>query len=234
MHRYLIIEDEQDIALLLQLHLSSEQIEVVTIADGLEGLQQAQTQEWDLIILDLQLPTMDGLEICRQLRCENQTIPILMLTSRATELDQVLGLDVGADDYITKPFSIVTVQARIKALLRRAQAKQQSEQNVSEPNSYLFGPLSIDKKQRKTQLNNKSIELTAKEFDLLWFFVSNAGTVFKRVELLDKVWGYGHEGYEHTVNSHINRLRSKIENDPTNPDFIRTIWGVGYQFTPQE
>jgi len=152
----------------------------------------------------------------------------MMLTARTTELDRVLGLELGADDYLTKPFSSLELVARVKALLRRSERKHQ---NIpASVNQLTVKHLTIDKLQRNVFSYNSPVELTAREFDLLWFFASNQSRVFRRTELLDSVWGYGHEGYEHTVNSHINRLRAKIEPDPANPQLLHTVWGVGYKF----
>lgn len=226
--RLLVIEDEHDIAELIQLNLADEQHQVQTVGDGLEGYQLANSQTWDLIILDLQLPNLDGLEICRLLRANNNYVPILMLTSRNTELDRVLGLEVGADDYLSKPFSVLELAARVKALLRRVHLLTQT--NESNSGAMTRGSLHIDRSRHTVTVGGKPLELTAKEFDLLWFFASNPGKAFTRLELLKEVWGYGHEGYEHTVNSHINRLRGKLEPDPTNPTFVHTLWGVGYRF----
>lgn len=230
--RYLVIEDEKDIADLIQLHLSSDKVAVSAAYDGVEGLKQAVAQSWDLIILDLQLPKLDGLEICRQLRSNYNYVPILMLTSRDTELDRVLGLELGADDYLTKPFSILELTARIKALLRRV--NMMSEVKPESQDVLVRGDLILDKTRRNVSIAGKSVELTAKEFDLLWFFASHPGRAFTRLELLQEVWGYGHEGYEHTVNSHINRLRGKIEPDPAHPKYVHTLWGVGYRFDVSE
>lgn len=226
--RFLVVEDEPDIAQLIKLQLMSDEITVEIALDGLEGLKKAVSETWDLIILDLQLPKLDGLDICRQLRGNYDYVPILMLTSRDTELDRVCGLEVGADDYLTKPFSILELSARIKALLRRVDMvshKQQEQTNV-----LTRGELILDKSRHLVTVAGKPIELTAKEFDLIWFFASHPGRAFSRLDLLKEVWGYGHEGYEHTVNSHINRLRAKIEPDPAQPKFVHTIWGVGYRF----
>jgi len=198
-------------------------------SDGETGLQMALNREWSAIVLDLRLPGMDGLEICRQLRAKGKYTPILMLTAKSTELDRVLGLEIGADDYLTKPFSVMELVARVKALLRRFNAStgySSSEQGLS----LKFDGLEILTDERKVIFNDNEIELTAKEFDLLHFFASNPEKAFKRSQLLDQVWGYGHVGYEHTVNSHMNRLRNKIEIDPNNLKFIKTIWGVGYKF----
>lgn len=226
--RYLVIEDEQDIADLIRLHLSSNTTYLECVHNGVEGLQRAVSQRWDLIILDLQLPQLDGLEICRQLRANYDYVPILMLTSRDTELDRVLGLELGADDYLTKPFSILELSARIKALLRRV--NMMGEKKPDQSKVLVRDDLILDKGRHHVSIAGQPVELTAKEFDLLWHFAQNPGRAFTRLELLQDVWGYGHEGYEHTVNSHINRLRGKIERDPTKPKYIHTLWGVGYRF----
>ncbi|MFO1368281.1 MAG: response regulator transcription factor [Marinagarivorans sp.] len=227
--RFLIVEDELDLAKLLVLHLQDFNADIRCIDRGDIALQVAQQEPWDLIILDLRLPGLDGLEVCRQLRARAVEVPILMLTARSAELDRVLGLELGADDYLTKPFSAMELVARVKALLRRSQRQLAP----LTPDILRFKHLSIDRSARSLSLAGKPIELTAREFDLLWFFASNPGRVFRRGELLDSVWGYGHEGYEHTVNSHINRLRAKIEADAANPDIILTVWGVGYKFNEE-
>lgn len=223
----LIIEDHQDIASLIQMHLKDMDCEVVHMANGLQGLQRAERDVFDLIILDLMLPGMDGLEICRRIRKQSHYTPILMLTSKSAELDRVLGLEVGADDYVTKPFSIRELIARVKAQFRRDAAT--TADGDSAPIQQ-FGGLNIDTEKRTVSIDERRIDLTAKEFDLLLQFISHPGRVYSRAQLLDMVWGYGHEGYEHTVNSHINRLRSKIEKDPAQPEYILTVWGVGYKF----
>lgn len=227
-HRFLIIEDEADLGNLIKLHLQDFHADIEWVGRGDTGLQKALNEHWDLIILDLRLPGMDGLEICRALRSKGYEYPLMMLTARSTELDRVLGLELGADDYLTKPFSSLELAARVRALLRRAARTQQMD--TQEPTQITINQLSLDKLQRRTSLNNVDIETTAREFDLLWFFANNPGRVFNRAELLDKVWGYGHEGYEHTVNSHINRLRGKIERNPSAPEYLLTVWGVGYKF----
>ena len=225
--RILVIEDERDIADLIRLHLRDLDYAVSIARDGNSGLREATNGAWDLIILDLRLPGADGLEICRQVRRSSQYVPILMLTSKSSELDRVVGLEVGADDYVTKPFSVLELTARVKAILRRARhyaaAKARPSREVH------VGAMTIDPATRSTAVHGRAVELTAREFDLLLHFASNPGRVFRRGELLDSVWGYGHEGYEHTVNSHINRLRAKIELDPAHPEIIVTVWGVGYK-----
>lgn len=226
--KVILVEDNKDISELVKLHLTDIGITVDTSYDGVEGWKNIQQREYDLIILDIMLPGMDGLEICKKIRSNSKIyIPILMLTSRATEMDRVLGLELGADDYLTKPFSLMEMVARVKALLRRHEAMTPASANIEE---LLFNGLSINLQTRAVIKEQHELELTAKEFDLLLYFARHPGQVFDRVQLLDKVWGYGHEGYEHTVNSHINRLRSKLETDPRTPRYIKTIWGVGYQF----
>ncbi|MFE8070441.1 response regulator transcription factor [Marinobacteraceae bacterium S3BR75-40.1] len=226
--RFLVVEDENDIAELLTLHLDELSEEVVHCADGPSALKRALGEHWDLILLDLRLPGLDGLEICRAIRAQRAYVPIIMITSRSTELDRVLGLELGADDYLCKPFSMVELQARVKAVLRRSE--QMAPQADSEPERIEQGELVIDRLARKVWLGQRELPLTAREFDLLWFFARHPGRVFRRGELLDRVWGYGHEGYEHTVNAHINRLRGKLEPAGEAPRYLHTVWGVGYKF----
>jgi len=227
--KILIIEDEFDIAQLIKLHLTDLCDKIEICSNGINGLQTALNREWSTIILDIRLPGMDGLEICRELRAKGKYTPILMLTAKSTELDRVLGLEIGADDYLTKPFSVMELVARVKALLRRFDAT--TGYSTTKKNEILrFDGLQIMVEERKVMFAGNEIELTAKEFDLLYFFASNPEIAFKRSQLLDQVWGYGHVGYEHTVNSHMNRLRAKIETDPNNMKYIKTIWGVGYKF----
>ncbi len=228
--RILVVEDEQDIADLVALHLSDLCDEVVVANDGHEGLRLATSQDWAVICLDLRLPGPDGLEICRAVRRERAYQPILMLTSKSAELDRVLGLETGADDYLTKPFSVLELVARVRAILRRVENLQAAPHTESANEAIIAGDVTIDPSRREVTLAGAQVALTAREFDLLEHFARNPGRVFRRADLLDKVWGYGHEGYEHTVNSHINRLRAKIENDPSKPEKIVTIWGVGYKF----
>lgn len=225
--KILIVEDQDEIADLLQLHLSDLGAEITRVSDGHSGMRMACSMNWDLLILDIQLPGPSGLEICRSVRRNQNYVPILLLTCRSSELDRVLGLDLGADDYITKPFSVMEMIARIKAMFRRVSAIQNS--NPKQQDTLKLGRLSIDEKLHEVKLAGKIIDLTAREFDLLHYFASQPGRVFRRSELLDNVWGYGHAGYEHTVNSHINRLRAKIEADSNNPEIIVTVWGVGYK-----
>jgi len=225
--RILVIEDERDIAELIRLHLDDLGFSVTVTGDGNTGLRKASAGSWDLIILDLRLPGIDGLEICRHLRQNSGSVPVLMLTSKSSELDRVVGLEIGADDYVTKPFSVLELIARVKAILRRSELSHQS--TAEDKREVRAGCVTVDPATRDATIRGESIELTAKEFDLLHHFAANPGRVFRRLELLDSVWGYGHDGYEHTVNSHINRLRAKIETDPAHPELIVTVWGVGYK-----
>ncbi len=228
--RILIVEDDVDIARLVQLQLRDIDCDSVIIDNGQQALEHLQQpQEYDMLILDIMLPDCDGLLICQQVRSTNKYIPILMLTARSSEYDRVLGLDTGADDYLTKPFSFIELSARVKALFRRSAT--QAESGGSNPETIDLGKLKIDLKTRRVLVDDKLVELTAREFDLLYHFAMNPGQVFTRSQLLRDVWGYHHDGYEHTVNTHINRLRNKIEKQPQNPDHIITVWGVGYQLT---
>ena len=231
-YKVLIIEDDQDISHLLELHLKDMSFEVQTAADGMLGLSMARQGSHDLIILDLMLPKLDGLEICKRLRGGANHTPILMLTAKSTELDRVIGLELGADDYLTKPFSIRELIARVKAILRRVSLRAESLPEIGTERIQVNG-LSIDPLRHEVMIDDTRVELTAREFDLLHYFARNPGRVLSRAQLLDRVWGYGHDGYEHTVNSHINRLRKKIEHDPEHARYILTVWGVGYKFAEQ-
>ncbi len=227
--KILVVEDNKDLARLLELHLRDLTYDVDLAFDGDAGWTQITSQPYDLIILDLMLPGIDGLEICRRIRSRPAYTPILMLTSKSTELDRVLGLEIGADDYVTKPFSIRELMARVKAIFRRID-ELQSDHRQDKQSLIRAADLDIDPQRRTVNLSDRTIDLTAKEFDLLLHFAQHAGRVFTRSQLLDEVWGYSHDGYEHTVNSHINRLRAKIEANPAQPGYILTVWGVGYKF----
>ncbi|TKB53045.1 response regulator transcription factor [Ferrimonas aestuarii] len=222
----LVIEDDADINALVSMQLEANNHQVRRCRDGRQGYQLAKTGQFDLIVLDLMLPSMDGLSICQSLRQEGCITPILMLTARTSEIDRVVGLESGADDYMTKPFSVRELQARVKSHLRRSQLLAQPV----DTQSVQLGPLRLDPEKRSTQLNGDHIDLTSTEFDLLWYLAQRPGRVFKREQLLEAVWGYQHNGYQHTVNSHINRLRAKLERDPANPKLVLTVWGVGYKF----
>jgi DNA-binding response OmpR family regulator len=224
----LVVEDDRDISDLIKLHLQDMGLSVQTQYDGCKAWEDLQHNVYDLVILDIMLPGMDGLDICKNIRSSTaKYTPVLMLTSRSSEMDRVLGLELGADDYLSKPFGIMELMARVKALLRRVDALQADNHKQ---NKLDFNDLSINQDTREVIREGDVLELTAKEFDLLVHFAQHPGQVFNRMQLLDQVWGYSHEGYEHTVNSHINRLRSKLESDPRNPRYIKTVWGVGYQF----
>ena len=232
--KILLVEDDKDISHLVKLHLEDEGYSVDVVSDGKVGLARAQEQAYDLIVLDLMLPGVDGLEICRRLRGEPDYVPILMLTAKASEIDRIVGLELGADDYLTKPFSVRELVARVKAIFRRVGAVNAQADATDSPRVTL-GDLLIETDKRKVTLKGNQVILTAKEYDLLYHFASHPGRVYTRTQLLDQVWGYGYEGYEHTVNSHINRLRGKIESDPANPEYVLTVWGVGYKFAePQD
>ncbi len=229
--KILLIEDDPDIAALVDLHLRDEQFEIDVEANGSRGLELFSSKPFDLVILDVMLPGLGGFEICKRIRRAGNQVPILMLTSKSEEFDKVLGLELGADDYLTKPFGIRELVARVKALLRRAG----TEAPTNKPSRRLeFANLSIDTEKRRVTLDGNIIELTNKEFELLVLFATSPGRAFSRTELLREVWGYQYSGYSHTVNSHINRLRGKIETDPANPVFIQTVWGVGYRFNESE
>ncbi|TYK65376.1 response regulator transcription factor [Colwellia echini] len=273
--KILIIEDEIDIAKLIKVHLSELDLHCDICTQGDEGLQQALSQNYQLILLDIMLPNINGLDICRQVRQEKPLQSIIMLTSKASEIDRILGLELGADDYMTKPFSIRELQARVRSQLRRVHAVQaknslnespnknnidntstasiknnqqvnndiketQAQQSTQinnqlteQPNNQqtatTIGQLQVDHRYHQVTYKDKTINLTATEFELIDFFCKHPDQVFSRTQLLDGVWGYHHSGYEHTVNSHINRLRNKLEEDCTAPQIIQTVWGVGYK-----
>ena len=224
----LVIEDDRDIARLLEMQLETLSCDVRLAYDGIVGLAEGESGRYDLIILDLMLPGVDGMEICRRLRAKGRYTPILMLTAKSSELERVLGLEMGADDYLTKPFSVLELQARVKAIFRRLEGL--SANQASPQTRIVAGELAIDTKRHEVAVAGKLVDLTAKEFDLLLHFAQNPGRVYTRSQLLDQVWGYSHSGYEHTVNSHINRLRAKIEKDPNQPEYVETVRGVGYKF----
>ena len=226
----LIIEDNPAIAELVSMQVSDLGMTPVLASRGDVGLARFRQGGIDLVVLDLMLPGLDGLAVCREIRTAPDYVPVLMLTAKSTELDRVLGLEMGADDYLTKPFSVAELSARIKALFRRVDALSARAIEATESREIAVGGLHIDPLRRRVFVNNAEVELTAREFDLLWHFASHRGRVFSRAQLLDAVWGYNHQGYEHTVNTHINRLRNKIETDPAEPRYVQTVWGVGYRF----
>ena len=227
MKKVLIIEDDKEISSLLEIHLTDLNCEITKQFDGLKGLKEAKEKEFDLIVLDIMLPGMDGFEICKELRKQEINTPILMLTSKSEETDKVLGLEFGADDYLTKPFSIREFIARVKAIFRRVDSLTQEKDDKKD---LKYDNLVIDHTNRKVLLNYKRVELTQKEFELLYLMASHPGRTYTRENLLNLIWGTQYSGYEHTVNSHINRLRNKIEENISEPKFILTTWGVGYRF----
>ena len=221
----LLIEDEKEIADIMMLHLSDLDYSVTHTGDGIDGLALALKQQWDLILLDLTLPGIDGIDICRQVRKSNPALPIILVSARSAEDERIHGLEEGADDYITKPFGVDELIARVKAVLRRVDALQ----SVVPTDVVCVNGVVLDPVRRTVSITGKSVRLTVREFELLLYFAKAPGQVFNRGELLEKVWGYGHQGYLHTVNTHINRLRNKIEPDPAHPVYIQTVWGVGYK-----
>lgn len=228
-HSILVIEDDPDIARLLQINLGQDGFDVLWLADGASGLEAARTGAHDLLVLDLSLPGLNGMEVCRRLRDAGHHLPILMLTARDEEADKIMGLELGADDYLTKPFSIRELLARIRSLLRRVAMEHQATAGAEQA-SITIGAVTVDPVKRVALIGEDSIELTVKEFDLLRLFMAHPGRAYSRQQLLEQVWGYQHGGYEHTVNTHINRLRAKIEPDASSPRYILTVWGVGYRF----
>jgi len=229
MKKVLIIEDDPQIIELLAIHLTDLSCEVTSARDGNEGLTLALKNYYDLVVLDVMLPGLDGMNVCKLIRMAGNTTPILILSAKSEELDKVQGLETGADDYLTKPFSIRELTARIKAIFRR---KDDWPEEYRQPNKtqMKFGPLEIDIDKRKVTLDNVRIDLSPKEFELLTLMAASPGKSYSRKQLLTLIWGYDFDGYEHTVNSHINRLRGKIEADISNPKYILTTWGVGYRF----
>lgn len=226
----LIIEDNPGIGELVRMHVAELGMNPILCERGDTGLERFREGGIDLVVLDLMLPGLDGLSICREIRSGPGYVPVLMLTAKSTELDRVLGLEMGADDYLTKPFSVAELSARVKALFRRVDAMASSSAAEPSQQELITDGLRIDPLRRRVFIKDQPVELTAREFDLLWHFATHPGRVFSRAQLLDTVWGYSHEGYEHTVNTHINRLRGKIEADSADPAFIQTVWGVGYRF----
>lgn len=234
MKKVLIVEDDRNIADLLFLHLEDLQCEVDIAYDGKTGLEKATRYDFELIILDIMLPGMDGYEVCKRIREGQDTTPIMMLTAKSEEIDKIQGLENGADDYLTKPFSVREFIARVKAIFRRQEMNEEMAQNKPAEKEVLeFGSLVIDKQKRKVSLNGKRTELTPKEFDLLLLLASHPGRSYNREQLLNLVWGYEFSGYEHTVNAHVNRLRGKIEPKVDKPQYILTTWGVGYRFNDE-
>jgi DNA-binding response OmpR family regulator len=227
--RILVVEDSVRLQRTVGTALRRSGYAVDVAGDGEEGLWLAESHDYDAIVLDLMLPKMDGLAVCRELREKAPYIPILMLTAKDDVVDKVLGLEMGADDYITKPFSLRELEARIKSVLRRVRTSVSTDGGGDDA-PITRGKLRIDPSKREVMVGDRHVELTPKEFDLLRLFASNPGRVFPRKYLLEKIWDYSYEGYDRTIDSHINRLRAKIEDNPENPQMVLTVWGIGYKF----
>ncbi|MCL1068639.1 response regulator transcription factor [Shewanella olleyana] len=224
----LLVEDEQDLAKLIMLNLTALNYEVFHATTLSQAMQIIDTKTLDLILMDRMLPDGDGIMLCQQLREAEKSLPVMMLTAKDSEADIVLGLEAGADDYLVKPFSVLELRARVKAMLRRSKVQQVQTEQLD------FHGVSINSSTREVVSNNSTLELTAREFDLLLFLAKHPLQVFSRMQLLEAVWGYNYDGYEHTVNSHINRLRSKLARSPGHPELVKTVWGVGYKFSPPQ
>jgi two-component system, OmpR family, alkaline phosphatase synthesis response regulator PhoP len=230
----LVVEDDQDIADLIRANLLELGVQITHQNKGDLALSLAINNHYSLLILDVVLPGMSGLDICRQVRAKKPQQAIIMLTSKSSETDRVLGLELGADDYITKPFSLRELQARVRSQLRKVHLLQSINQEPQvDDTPLMIGNLVINLKNHLVTMAQQALELTSTEFELLHHLASHPNQVFSRGQLLESVWGYHHSGYEHTVNSHINRLRAKIELDATSPQIVQTVWGVGYKFNPQ-
>lgn len=226
--RILLVDDEPLILKGLKYTLEQEKYETETAMDGEEALEKFEANPFDLILLDVMLPKLDGLNVCQRIR-EKSNVPIIMLTAKGDDIDKILGLEYGADDYMTKPFNILEVKARIKTILRRAGNPVQDDRRIVRVRD-----LEINLLKRTVSLGGREVRLTAKEFDLLNLFITNRGKVFNRGEMLETVWKYDYTGEDRTVDVHIRRLREKIERDTSNPEFILTKWGVGYYFTDKD
>ncbi len=229
----LIVEDEQDIAELIKVHMEDLNLEVELCDNGDQAIARAIEKSFSVLILDINLPGRNGLDVCRKVRENKPEQAILMLTSRTSEVDRIVGLELGADDYMTKPFSVRELQARVHALLRRVHLLQSRKEDDQNAQQIKVGVLSINQLTHQVILNHQKLDLTSTEFDLLCFMARHPNQVFSRAQLLDHVWGYQHSGYEHTVNSHINRLRNKLNIDNRSNAIIQTVFGVGYKFNPE-
>src|SRR6202171_2236903 len=228
----LIIEDDENISTAIEEYFSRAGYVVNAAPDGIAGIDAAVKSRPDVVVLDLMLPKMDGLAVCKELRQKNPQLPILMLTAKDDVVDKVLGLEMGADDYITKPFSLRALEARIKTVLRRTHTGA-TQDGLGTEAPIVRGKLRIDAEKREVSIGDRQVELTPKEFDLLKLFASNPGRGFPRKYLLEKIWDYSYEGYDRTIDSHINRLRAKIEDNPENPQMVLTVWGIGYKFSDE-
>ena len=222
----LLIEDDPDIRNLIALHLKELNLWVEFASDGESGLKKSHEKAYDIIILDLMLPKLDGYEVCRRIRATDSKVPIIILSIKSGLVDKVVGLELGADDYLTKPFSVDELKARVKARLRASDtASEKDSSDVIE-----IGALVIDPSRRSVSSRGTKIDLTAKQFDLLHFLAKSPGRIYTRSDLLQYVWDYDASGYDHTIDTHVNRLRGKIEKNPSKPSYLLTVWGVGYRF----
>lgn len=225
----LLIEDDPEIIEVLQENLKFEGFDTIVAKDGNSGLEKARRNDYGLILLDWTLPELSGIELLKKLRDDKVITPVIMLTARHSELDKVQGLEYGCDDYITKPFGMRELIARMNAVLRRYASRTEDER--TEIPQIVRGEMAIDLEKHKVFIGEREVQLTATEFDLLALLARQPGRVYSRKKLLDLVWDYSYEGYENTVNTHVNRLRAKIEDDPNKPKYVLTVWGVGYKFT---
>ncbi len=226
--KILVVDDDRKIVDLVRVYLEKDGYRVSVAYDGLQALELARQKRADLLVLDLMLPGMDGLDVCRVLRGEGNKVPIIMLTAKTTETDKLIGLDLGADDYVTKPFSPRELLARVRAVLRRA-----GEEECEGPSELRFGDLLVDFVRHQVQIGGEPVGLTPSEFKLLEVLIRERGRAFSRLELLDRVFGYDFEGFERTVDVHVMNLRRKIEPDRKNPTYIKTVYGVGYKFAEE-
>ena len=224
MTKILIVEDEPNMVAGLRDNFEYEGYEVITANDGVAGLERALTESPDLLVLDVMMPRLSGLDVCKQLKAKRPSIPIIMLTARGQEVDKVVGLELGADDYVTKPFSIRELLARVKAVLRRAQTTPKDQER------YIFGDVEVNLRSCQVSRKGKPLEFSSKEFELLKFFLSHSGEAISRDRLLEEVWGYDRFPTTRTVDAHIVRLRQKLEPKPDDPQFILTVHGLGYKF----
>jgi DNA-binding response OmpR family regulator len=230
--RLLVVEDDPGVRQMISDYFRENGYEVSTASDGETGIRLASDERPDALILNVMLPRTDGFSVCRHIRERNPALPILILTAKDEVKDKVLGLEMGADDYITKPFSLRELEARVRSVLRRVRVKS-GDQDEADQQPILRGCLRIDPARREVTINGRHVDLTPKEFELLALFAAHPGRVYSRKYLLENIWDYTYSGYDRTIDSHINRLRAKIEEDPDNPQMVMTVWGVGYKFSEE-
>jgi two-component system, OmpR family, alkaline phosphatase synthesis response regulator PhoP len=231
--RILIVEDDHDLTELITTHLHQEGFDAIATHDGESGLKTYNGSKWDLVILDWMMPGMSGLDVLREIREKDSHTPVLMLTARGEEADKVLGLELGCDDYMTKPFSLRELVARINVLCRRVELALELASEDSAHQILKFKSMVIDSEKRRVTVDGNQLQLTLKEYDLLYTMAKHPGRTYSRSQLLNLVWDQDSDVYEHTVNSHVNRLRSKVEKNPNSPEYILTVWGLGYRFTDE-